>query len=156
MGPIELADSVGLDIALHVARILAPLLDRPVAPELERLVAAGHLGQKTGKGFYVYHDGKPVRPRLSADQVDTEVQDRLVLSLLNETAHCLDEGIVAEPDLIDAGMIFGTGFAPFRGGPLHYARERGVDVLIARLKELEARLGARFRPSPGWQRLQDS
>jgi 3-hydroxyacyl-CoA dehydrogenase/enoyl-CoA hydratase/3-hydroxybutyryl-CoA epimerase len=156
MGPIELADSVGLDIALHVARILAPLLDRPVAPELERLVAEGHLGQKTGKGFYVYHDGKPVRPRPSAHQVDAEVQDRLVLSLLNETAHCLDEGIVADADLIDAGLIFGTGFAPFRGGPLHYARERGIDTLIARFTELEARFGARFRPSPGWRRLRDS
>jgi 3-hydroxyacyl-CoA dehydrogenase/enoyl-CoA hydratase/3-hydroxybutyryl-CoA epimerase len=155
MGPIELADSVGLDIALHVARILAPVLDRPVAPELERLVAAGNLGLKTGKGFYMYHDRKPVRPKAASHPVDATVQDRLIFSLLNETAHCLAEGIVADADLIDAGMIFGTGFAPFRGGPLHYARERGIDSVVARLRELDARFNGRFKPSPGWHGLHE-
>jgi 3-hydroxyacyl-CoA dehydrogenase/enoyl-CoA hydratase/3-hydroxybutyryl-CoA epimerase len=62
----------------------------------------------------------------------------------------LREGVVADADLIDAGVIFGSGFAPFRGGPLRYARERGVDQVVARLESLAARHGARFRPDPGW------
>ena len=78
MGPVELADSVGLDIALHVARILSPLVGRPVAPELERLVNDGHLAQKTGQGFYVYQEGRPVRPQPSGRAVSSDVQDRLV------------------------------------------------------------------------------
>jgi 3-hydroxyacyl-CoA dehydrogenase/enoyl-CoA hydratase/3-hydroxybutyryl-CoA epimerase len=153
VGPIELADSVGLDIALHVARILAPVLDRPVDPQLEQLVRSGHLGQKTGKGFYMYHEGRPVRPKARTATTDALVQDRLILALLNETARCLDEEIVADADLIDAGMVFGTGFAPFRGGPLHYAVERGLDTVVTRLQALSDRLGPRFQPSRGWQRL---
>jgi 3-hydroxyacyl-CoA dehydrogenase/enoyl-CoA hydratase/3-hydroxybutyryl-CoA epimerase len=153
MGPVELADSVGLDVALHVARILSPLIGRPVAPEIERLVAAGHLGQKTGRGFYVYQDGRPVKPRGSRDGLDPEIQDRLVMALLNESAHCLHEGIVADADLVDAGVIFGTGFAPFRGGPLHYARERGVGEVTAILTRLAERHGPRFAPSAGWGKL---
>ncbi len=153
MGPVELADSVGLDIALNVARILAPVLNRPVAPELEHMVKAGHLGRKTGRGFYVYQEGKPVRPRTSERSGSRDIQDRLVLALLNEAAHCLAEGIVAEVDLIDAAVIFGTGFAPFRGGPLHYARQQGIDTITARLAEFAARFGPRFTPSAGWQRV---
>ena len=153
MGPVELADSVGLDIALSVARILGPVIGRPAAPELEKLVEAGHLGQKSGRGFYLYHDGRPVRPRGGGGEVRAEVQDRLVLSFLNEAADCLAEGVVADADLIDAGVIFGTGFAPFRGGPLHYARERGIHTIVSQLQGFEQRLGARFAPSAGWQRL---
>jgi 3-hydroxyacyl-CoA dehydrogenase/enoyl-CoA hydratase/3-hydroxybutyryl-CoA epimerase len=154
VGPIELADSVGLDVALHVAKILAPVLQRPVAPELERMVQAGNLGQKTGRGFYLYHEGKAVRPRdARARAVSPDVQDRLVLSLLNEAVRCLDEGIVADADLVDAGLIFGAGFAPFRGGPLHYAAETGIDAIVVRLQELAGRYGERFQPSQGWQLL---
>jgi 3-hydroxyacyl-CoA dehydrogenase/enoyl-CoA hydratase/3-hydroxybutyryl-CoA epimerase len=153
MGPVELADSVGLDVALHVARILSPLIGRPVAPEIERLVVAGHLGQKTGRGFYVYQDGRPVKPRGSRDDLDPEIRDRLIMALLNESAHCLHEGIVADADLVDAGVIFGTGFAPFRGGPLHYARERGVGEVTAILARLAERHGPRFEPSAGWGKL---
>lgn len=153
MGPVELADSVGLDVALHVARILSPLLGRPVAPEIEQLVAAGHLGQKTGRGFYAYRDGRPVKPRGARRAPDPAVRERLVMALLNEAARCLDEGIVADADLVDAGVIFGTGFAPFRGGPLHYARERGVADVTDSLAGLAARHGPRFAPSPGWEKL---
>lgn len=153
MGPIELADSVGLDIALHVARILAPLLGRAVAPELEALVAARHLGEKSGRGFYAWQEGRPVRPRSISAAPRAEVQDRLVFALLNESARCLDEGVVADADLVDAGVVFGTGFAPFRGGPLQYARECGIDRIVMRLEQLAATFGPRFTPSAGWNRF---
>jgi 3-hydroxyacyl-CoA dehydrogenase/enoyl-CoA hydratase/3-hydroxybutyryl-CoA epimerase len=153
MGPVELADSVGLDIALHVARVLAPVLDRPVAPEIEDLVRRGHLGVKTGQGFYQYQEGKPVKPKDSPDHARPEVQERLVMSLLNEAAHCLADGIVADPDLVDAGVIFGTGFAPFRGGPMNHARTVGIDAIVATLSRLADRHGTRFAPSAGWDRL---
>ncbi len=154
MGPVELADSVGLDIVLHVARILGPVLDRAAAPELEELVRQGHLGQKSGRGFYVYHDGKPVKPRAAHNaEINHDAQERLVMALLNEAAHCLHEGIVTDADLADAGVIFGTGFAPFRGGPLHYARTVGITRIVSRLDELAVLHGQRFRPSPGWKAL---
>ena len=155
MGPVELADSVGLDVAAHVARILAPTVGRSPAPELEELVKRGNLGLKTGSGFYTYRDRKPVRPDLEWGSATPAVQDRLVYSLLNEAAACLHEGLVADADLVDAGVIFGTGFAPFRGGPLHYAREIGIDRVEARLQELAEQLGPRFRPSPGWALLRN-
>jgi len=155
MGPVELADSVGLDVARHVARILGPLLGREPAPELEELVAQGHLGQKTGRGFYTYRDRKPVKPPLEWGSSSPAVQDRLVYAMLNEAAACLHDGIVTEPDLVDAGVIFGTGFAPFRGGPLHHARTLGLAAVEARLQELAGRHGPRFTPSPGWRLVQN-
>lgn len=153
MGPIELADSVGLDVSAHVARILAPVIGREVAPEIEELVRQKHLGLKTGQGFYTYRERKPVRPSLAPGSSDSAVQERLILTLLNEAVSCLQEAIVADADLVDAGVIFGTGFAPFRGGPLHYARETGVDTLVDRLEVLATQHGSRFRPSPGWKLL---
>ncbi|MEO1718981.1 MAG: 3-hydroxyacyl-CoA dehydrogenase NAD-binding domain-containing protein [Pseudomonadota bacterium] len=119
MGPIELADTVGLDVCMHVAGILG---DDAVADgsEFKRLVDEGHLGKKTGRGFYTWVDGKPQKADLNATN-DLEAFGRtLVEPLIAECQKCLDEGIVAEADLVDAGVIFGTGFAPFRGGPLHY------------------------------------
>jgi 3-hydroxyacyl-CoA dehydrogenase / enoyl-CoA hydratase / 3-hydroxybutyryl-CoA epimerase len=154
MGPVELADSVGLDVADHVARILAPVLGRSPAPELEELVRQGNLGLKTGRGFYTYRDRKPVKPALNWGSSSPAVQDRLIFSMLNEAVACLHEGIVTDPDLVDAGVIFGTGFAPFRGGPLHYAQDLGIDRVEARLRELAQRHGPRFNPSPGWRLLQ--
>ena len=77
-----------------------------------------------------------------------------MLALLNEAAACLHDKVVADADLVDAGVIFGTGFAPFRGGPLHYACEKGVEPIVAALGKLETRYGQRFRPSPGWQELE--
>ncbi|MBL8202445.1 MAG: enoyl-CoA hydratase/isomerase family protein [Chromatiales bacterium] len=154
MGPVELADAVGLDVADHVARILGPVLGRNPAPELEELVRHGNLGLKTGRGFYTYRDGKPVKPALEWGSSSPAVQDRLIYSMLNEAAACLQDGIVPDPDLVDAGVIFGTGFAPFRGGPLHHARELGIDNVVARLRELAQRHGPRFNPSPGWRLLQ--
>jgi 3-hydroxyacyl-CoA dehydrogenase/enoyl-CoA hydratase/3-hydroxybutyryl-CoA epimerase len=153
MGPIELIDSVGVDVALHVAQILSPVVGREVAPELAELVEAGKLGQKSGQGFYTYRERRPVRPPSSMTSADPEITDRLMLAFVNEAAACLADGVVSDPDLIDGGVIFGTGFAPFRGGPIHYARERGIDSVVRDLERLEARFGPRFHPSSGWAEL---
>ena len=152
MGPIELADVVGLDVAAHVGDIVATELGRP-APNLTRLrelIALGKLGRKSGAGFYLWKDGKPVKPAASADPPPRDLMDRLILVLVNECAACLRERIAEDADLIDAAVIFGTGFAPFRGGPLAYARSRGVAAVVERLEELAARYGARFQPDSGW------
>ncbi len=154
MGPVELADSVGLDISLHVARLLGPVIGREVSPVLEQKVQAGQLGRKTGEGFYRYRDGKPVRDRVAPDSSPPEAGERLILAYLNEAASCLAEQVVADADLVDAGAIFGTGFAPFRGGPLHYARERGIRDVVLALQQLAQQHGKRFEPSPGWKLLE--
>jgi 3-hydroxyacyl-CoA dehydrogenase/enoyl-CoA hydratase/3-hydroxybutyryl-CoA epimerase len=152
MGPIELADTVGLDVAMHVGEILAEAFGKPVPKGTVALVEAGKLGRKAGRGYYEWRDGKPVKPPAgSAAPVDLE--DRLILQYLNEAVACLREGVVEDADLLDAGMIFGTGFAPFRGGPLHYARMRGVTAIVARLEQLAATHGPRFRPDAGWTAL---
>jgi 3-hydroxyacyl-CoA dehydrogenase/enoyl-CoA hydratase/3-hydroxybutyryl-CoA epimerase len=149
MGPIELADTVGLDVCLHVGRILAQAFDRPAPEAAAVLVAAGKLGRKSGQGLYEWREGKAVKPAATG-AVPSDLQDRLMLPMLNEAVALLRERVVADADLVDAGVIFGSGFAPFRGGPLRYARERGVPAVIARLRELEACYGARFRPDAGW------
>jgi 3-hydroxyacyl-CoA dehydrogenase/enoyl-CoA hydratase/3-hydroxybutyryl-CoA epimerase len=155
MGPIELADVVGLDVATHVGEIIAAELGRP-APDLTRLkdlVAAKKLGRKSGEGFYVWKDGKPLKPPGGGAGAPADLVDRLILILVNECVACLRERIVDEADLIDAAVIFGTGFAPFRGGPLSYARTRGVNDVVARLGDLAARHGSRFTADPGWPLL---
>jgi 3-hydroxyacyl-CoA dehydrogenase / enoyl-CoA hydratase / 3-hydroxybutyryl-CoA epimerase len=154
MGPIELADVVGLDVAAHVGEIIAAELGRP-APDLSRLkqkVAARQLGRKSGQGFYAWKDGKAVKPPSEATP-PPDLLDRLILVLVNECVACLREGVVEDPDLVDAAVIFGTGFAPFRGGPLMYARSRGITVIEARLRELAMRYGSRFAPDAGWASL---
>jgi len=152
MGPIELADTVGLDVAAHVGRILADAFGMPVPKGTAALLASGHLGRKSGRGYYEWRDGKPVKPEAQG-RVPDDLEDRLVLQYLNEAVACLREGVVEDADLLDAGMIFGTGFAPFRGGPLHYARARGVAAIVARLEQLAAQHGPRFRPDAGWAAL---
>ena len=152
MGPIELADVVGLDVAAHVGEIVAAELGRPT-PNLTRLrelIGLGKLGRKSGAGFYLWKDGKPVKPVGTAEPPPRDLIDRLILVLVNECAACLREQIVEDADFIDAAVIFGTGFAPFRGGPLAYARSRGVAAVVERLEELAARYGGRFQPDSGW------
>lgn len=152
MGPIELADVVGLDVAAHVGEIVARELGRP-APDLARLqefLAAKKLGRKSGEGFYVWKDGKAQKPPHPAVAPPPDLIDRLILVLVNECAACLREHVVDDPDLIDAAVIFGTGYAPFRGGPLAYARSRGVASVVTRLEELAVRYGPRFQPDSGW------
>ena len=123
MGPIELADTVGLDVCAHVGEILKGSAE---GTKLGALVATGDLGKKSGRGFYEWKDGKPVRGETSFAKAELEALGRdLVQPLVDEAARCRDEGVVASADMVDAGVIFGTGFAPFRGGPLHYQASLG-------------------------------
>jgi 3-hydroxyacyl-CoA dehydrogenase/enoyl-CoA hydratase/3-hydroxybutyryl-CoA epimerase len=176
MGPIELADEVGLDICLSVAEHLRGALkpsadgrdmfERPL-PEvpqwLQDKVKKGELGRKTGRGLYEWKNGKAVKnpPPASADDADkagaaetlVEMTDRLILPMVDACVACLRQRVVADEETIDGAMIFGTGFAPFRGGPLHYARARGVPNVLQALEKLAAKYGERFRPDPGWSQL---
>jgi len=150
MGPIELADVVGLDVCLHVGTILAQAYSRPQATVIQTLVSEKKLGKKSGEGFYVWQEGKPIKPPLKAP-APVDLEDRLLLSMLNESMAVLREGVVADADLLDAAVIFGTGFAPFRGGPLQHARSLGVGMIFSKLEQLATKHGAHFKPDPGWQ-----
>ena len=153
MGPVTLADQVGLDICLDVAESLNASVERPIAdiPSLLRdKVEAGDLGRKTGRGFYDWSDGPP-KPSSDAAASD-ELTDRLILPMLNACAECLRKGVVETDDDLDAAMVFATGFAPFRGGPMTYARARGMSEIRARLSEFEQAHGARFTPDAYWDK----
>jgi len=151
MGPIELADTVGLDVAASVGKILAEFLKLPIPSGLEEKLAANQRGRKDGQGFYKWENGKAVKPEVAADyQVPVDLEDRLILPLLNESVAALHDGVVADADLLDAGVIFGTGFAPFRGGPINYVRRVGAGVLLVKLQALQAKYGDRFAARSGW------
>jgi len=150
MGPIELLDTVGLDVAAGVGKELAPFLGLQV-PAALATVEQGKRGKKDGQGLYKWENGRAQKPDVPASyEVPADLEDRLILPLLNEAVACLHDGVVADADLLDAGVIFGTGFAPFRGGPIQYIRATGADVLVERLKVLQQRYGDRFAPRPGW------
>ena len=150
MGPVELADTVGLDICQSVAQNLSVAYGIEVPGGLNRFVSSKQLGKKSGRGFYNYDKGKPVKDK-DADLGDQEmIQNRLVFRFLNEAVACLKEGIVMDKDLLDAGIIFGTGFAPFRGGPMHHSLQQGVESLVAAMSEYEEKFGKRFHPAEGW------
>ena len=117
MGPIELADTVGLDICMAVGRLLGS--DAQPPRKLVQLIDAGHFGRKSGHGFYAWTDGKP--QKRAAGAIPVGLAERLVGPMVAEARAALAENIVTDADLVDAGAIFGTGFAPFRGGPLHFA-----------------------------------
>ncbi len=151
MGPIEIADTVGLDVAASVGKILAGFLGLDIPAGLESLLASGKRGKKDGQGFYVWQEGKPVKPEVDPNyRPADDITDRMILPMLNEAVACLHEGVVANADLLDAGVIFGTGFAPFRGGPIQHIRSEGADRIRARLEALAAKHGKRFAPKPGW------
>ncbi len=152
MGPIELADQVGLDICLHVSEVLKDALkwQMPDAPKwLRDKVAAGDLGAKTGKGIYTWEKGEAVKAT-EVPEPAPELTDRLILPMVNTCVAILRERVAESVDIIDGAMIFGTGFAPFRGGPLHYARERGLGDVRDTLRALAAKHGPRFEPDEGW------
>ncbi|MDE2248225.1 MAG: enoyl-CoA hydratase/isomerase family protein [Xanthomonadaceae bacterium] len=151
MGPIELADTVGLDVCASVGRELAPFLGLQLPTGIEDKLDAGKRGKKDGQGLYVWQDGKPQKPQVEADYaIPPDLQERMILPMVNEAIACLADGVVDDADLLDAGVIFGTGFAPFRGGPIQYARSEGVDRLKRTLQRLAERHGERFRPKNGW------
>jgi len=155
MGPIELADQVGLDICLAVGDMLRSKFGDLLPPTpawLREKVSKGELGRKTGKGFYIWKDGKPDKSSRSPStaQPTDEMIDRLILPISNVCVASLREGIVDNPDMVDGAMIFGTGYAPFRGGPLNYARTRGVENVVSTLHALAQKFGGRFVPDAGW------
>jgi 3-hydroxyacyl-CoA dehydrogenase/enoyl-CoA hydratase/3-hydroxybutyryl-CoA epimerase len=156
MGPIELADQVGLDICLAVGDMLRSKFGDTLPPTpawLRDKVARGELGRKTGKGFYVWKDGKAekIASQPAAGEPSPEMIDRLILPMSNVCVAALREGIVADADAVDGAMIFGTGYAPFRGGPLNYARSRGLDEVVSALRALAQKYGGRFAPDAGWE-----
>jgi len=154
MGPIELADTVGLDVCLSVADNLAKHYGGEVPQKLRQMVEQKQWGKKTKQGFYTYKNGKPVRQKAGSAVVETnQIADRLILRMLNEAMACLREKVIEDTELLDAGMIFGTGFAPFRGGPVHYAKQRGIQATVIRLEELQKQYGERFKPDEAWQKL---
>ncbi len=152
VGPVELADQVGLDICLSVANMLRERLDTPMPPPpnwLQDKVDKGDLGKKTGQGLYQWKKGKADKSnKVKAAPDDT--RDRLLLPMLNACMACLRENVIENEELADGAMIFGAGFAPFRGGPMSYAHKRGFDDVRERLEELAKRYGERFTPDPGW------
>jgi 3-hydroxyacyl-CoA dehydrogenase/enoyl-CoA hydratase/3-hydroxybutyryl-CoA epimerase len=154
MGPAEVADRVGLDICLEVADKLRQSVGfLPEAPAwLRDKVRRGELGLKSGKGLYEYSAGKP-KKRDVAPEPDDAMIDRLILPLVNACVECLRKGVATDQDLVDAAMIFATGFAPFRGGPLRYAKTRGVEAVVAALQGLSQKHGPRFTPDEGWAAL---
>lgn len=161
MGPIALADSVGLDICLAVAENLSRGLSTERAVEvparLRAMVASGKLGKKSGQGFYRYpanKKGKPALPKAARGAYrPADIEDRLMLRLINEARACLREGVVSDADLLDAGIIFGTGFAPFRGGPMHCVEAQGAEKLAEKMRHLHKTHGERFTPDESWQDL---
>lgn len=162
MGPLALADEVGLDVGVKVAKVLEDAYGARmhVPAGLARVADEGLRGKKSGTGFYVYH-GKKKHTNAAARRIvlnghpdaagllsDEEIVDRAVLSMVNEAARCLEEGVASRTDDVDAAMVLGTGFAPFRGGLLQYADERGMRGIVERLHEFERRFGDRFTPAP--------
>jgi 3-hydroxyacyl-CoA dehydrogenase / enoyl-CoA hydratase / 3-hydroxybutyryl-CoA epimerase len=158
MGPLRLTDEVGVDVANHVgdtiAKSFSPRLTNPAV--LEKMMKAGLLGKKNGRGFYVYSgkkservntDTEGLRAGTSAVGLDQkELQTRMVMLMINEAARCLEENLVGEAADVDFGMIMGTGFAPFTGGPLRFADHVGVPKIVEDMNELTSRAGERFAP----------
>ena len=139
MGPLEVADTVGLDICAHVAETLGLAADATKGKRLRDLIDKKKLGKKTGEGFYIWKDGKPEREKVEAPEAELKkLGEELVQPLIAECEKVLREGVVANADMVDAGVIFGSGFAPFRGGPLHYQKSReamGAPAAVAKAAE---------------------
>lgn len=156
MGPIELADTVGLDVCYMAAKILTSHLSGTIPAILETKVSQGKLGRKSGEGFYLYKNGHKVKSKLPGNYQPTkDIADRMIYRMLNEAAACLREGVVENIEQLDAGMIFGTGFAPFRGGPMHYAQRIGSHTVYQRLNDLASQYGERFKPDGYWSQTKE-
>ena len=151
MGPIELADTVGLDVCASVGKEVGEFLGLEIPDGLDALIADGKRGKKTGEGLYKWENGRPVKPDVDPNyQAPADITERMILPMLNESVSCLHDGVVDDADLLDAGVIFGTGFAPFRGGPIQHIRDTGADAVKAQLEVLAGKYGTRFAPKAGW------
>lgn len=151
MGPIELADVVGLDICEHVAKNLLDEFGGNLPQTLINKVQNDELGKKSGLGFYQWKKEKPQKSKINDNDVNKQdIEDRLFFRYLNECIACLDEAVVSSHDELDTAMVFGTGFAPFKGGPMRYIETQGKDKLHQRLLQLEQKFGERFKPNKGW------
>ncbi len=150
MGPIELADMVGLDICYAVGHELAKS-GQTVPKRLQACIDAKQFGKKSGQGYYTWVNGKPQKRAVSGGNDFPALADRMTLPALNEAVACVREKIVADADLCDAGVIFGTGFAPHRGGPIQTIRERGKEELLRVMARLRGEHGERFAADPGWE-----
>ena len=153
MGSCELADEVGIDVTYKVAKVLEKAYgERMRVPDLlQKIYDKGLLGKKSGRGFYLYRGKKKT---LNPDAVallgkrsslsQEEIRERVLLAMINEASHCLEEKVVAEPKLVDLAMVLGAGFPPFRGGPLRYADTLGLPYVLSKLQALPQ---TRFRPT---------
>jgi 3-hydroxyacyl-CoA dehydrogenase/enoyl-CoA hydratase/3-hydroxybutyryl-CoA epimerase len=175
MGPLELLDQIGLDIAAHVAGSMQPVLAGRFEPNaaFEKMRAAGLLGQKNGRGFYLHKGKKPKvnaqvqellrgpRPAGASSALPAAVRlsegrERMVLLMVNEAALGLSESLAAGAATIDLAMVLGTGWAPHRGGPLRYADDRGLSDVVQALTTLAVRHGRRFEPCAELKRRADA
>jgi 3-hydroxyacyl-CoA dehydrogenase/enoyl-CoA hydratase/3-hydroxybutyryl-CoA epimerase len=157
MGPLRLTDEVGLDVGEHVARELEARVKHlaPSNDTLAKMIGKGWLGRKSGKGFYEYTAGgdekvntqlSDLQPAAPAAENEGDLRDRLVLSMVNEAARTIEEKVVDAPEDVDFGMIMGTGWAPFRGGPLRFADHLGIATVVSRLNNLRDRVAPYFQP----------
>ena len=150
MGPIELSDVVGIDVCQAVASELIEAYGGKDTGILSGMIDQKKLGKKSGEGFYEWKKGKPVKNKSADLSYSKSTQDRMAYMLLNEAMQCLAEGIITDADALDMGMIFGTGFPPFQGGPIQLIRTLGQENCKKRLDELAAEQDDRFIPKPGW------
>lgn len=167
MGPLELIDQVGIDIASHVANSLASVQADAEVPVtfLADMAQRKWLGKKTGIGFYDWSKGRRPNAKLTVQSTATDssgqfeedgltaIARRLVYPMLNEAVHCLDELVVTEPWMVDLGMVLGTGFAPMHGGPLRLIDAIGAAVVCRNMHALEQKYGQRFAPAQGLQTM---
>jgi 3-hydroxyacyl-CoA dehydrogenase/enoyl-CoA hydratase/3-hydroxybutyryl-CoA epimerase len=165
MGPIALTDEVGIDVAIKVAHILGEAFgDRLAAPAgQDKLISAGRLGTKNGRGFYLYEDGRRAAPDNEVYSLlglhhrvreadPSRLVERMVLPMVNEAARCLEERIVAHPGPLDLALIMGTGFPPFRGGLCRWADGEGLAQVVRDLERLAESVAPRFQPCPALRR----
>jgi 3-hydroxyacyl-CoA dehydrogenase/enoyl-CoA hydratase/3-hydroxybutyryl-CoA epimerase len=165
MGPFEVLDEVGLDVAKKVAGVLGQAFPERMVPSvsLDKLLAAGRLGKKNGKGFYRYRGGKRQRDSAIAHILGLSrerrppsldaLAERMTLAIINEAARCVEENVASGAGAVDLAMIFGAGFPPFRGGPLRHADALGLPRVAGRLQALRAERGERFAPAAIIERL---
>ncbi len=157
IGPLALLDKIGLDVCLNAAQILSSHFNKEIPEILYKQVKKGNLGCKTQKGFYTYNKhGEVVRsflPIKKPSRLPSDAKDRLILPMFIEAINCLKEKVVSDTNLLDAGIVFGAGFAPFRGGIIQYAVTQGLEKQVALLKNLQSQYGPRFKIDRNWKKV---